>query len=241
MFLSVRQLDRDMGVDPRIGRFFVDRRVPQHNRFWKGRLLYISFGNGFTNIPVFYDLLFRIGVPLESLIAEKHIVFMEQLMHYAMQQEFEEITRQEELVSVRALLNGRVTNQDRFEKLNEYLDQPVSLPLHGFGTDWPALNRADLFLYILCDLPLTGAQWSAALEAWYALHPTYLLMDDIRDYESDRDSGQENIVIGWGGGKEGFQRAIEEIEVNNKVLDRFNPVLAGFLRSTPLLQYVESD
>jgi len=68
LFTSVRQLDEEMGVDKRIGRFFVDRKLPQNNSFWKGRLLYVSFGNGFVSIPVYYDILYRIGIPLESLL-----------------------------------------------------------------------------------------------------------------------------------------------------------------------------
>ena len=38
MFISVNQLEEEMGVDRRIGRFFVDRRLPENNSFWKNRL-----------------------------------------------------------------------------------------------------------------------------------------------------------------------------------------------------------
>ncbi|HEY2349417.1 MAG TPA: hypothetical protein VGH64_10385 [Puia sp.] len=53
-----------MGVNKTIGRFFVDRKLPENNSFWKGRLLYIGFGNGYVSIPVFYDILYRLGLPL---------------------------------------------------------------------------------------------------------------------------------------------------------------------------------
>ncbi len=83
MFISVQQFERNMGVNPTIGRFFVDRKLPENNSFWKGRLLYIGFGNGYVSIPVFYDILFRLGMPLDVLLDEEHIQFMERLMHFA--------------------------------------------------------------------------------------------------------------------------------------------------------------
>lgn len=83
MFISVKQLEEEMGVDPKIGRFFVDRKPPQDNSFWKGRLLYIAFGNGFLSIPVYYDILYRLGLKLETLLNEEHVLLMERLMHFA--------------------------------------------------------------------------------------------------------------------------------------------------------------
>ena len=47
-----------MGVNKTIARFFVDRKPPENNTFWEGKLLYIGFGNGYVSIPVFYDILF---------------------------------------------------------------------------------------------------------------------------------------------------------------------------------------
>ena len=103
LFISVQQFERNMGVNKTIGRFFVDRKLPENNSFWKGRLLYIGFGNGYVSIPVFYDILFRLGLPLEVLLDEQHIQFMEQLMHFAILHEKNEITVAEELKCIRAL------------------------------------------------------------------------------------------------------------------------------------------
>ena len=107
MFISARQLNRAMGVDMNIARFFVDRPVPQNNSFWKGKLLYIGFGNGYVSIPVYYDLLFRIGIDLKQLLAEEHILFMEKLMHYAILQERREISVQEELNCHQGIIEGK--------------------------------------------------------------------------------------------------------------------------------------
>jgi hypothetical protein len=231
MFISANQLHRSMGVDPAIARFFVDRRVPENNSFWKGKLLYIGFGNGYVSLPVYYDLLFRIGLPRELLLAEEHMLFMEGLMHYAILHERAEIDRQAELDAIRGLLVGRVKDRERYAALDAYLDQPVLKPLNGFGLDWAALNRADVFLYVLCDLPLTAKQWELAVRYWYALHPTYLILDDLRDYEQDRQLGEENIVAELEGGSAGFRQAVEMLRRNSETLRELNPVLADFFLS----------
>jgi hypothetical protein len=229
MFISASQLNREMGVDMTLARYFVDRPVPQNNSFWKDKLLYIGFGNGYVSIPVYYDLLFRTGLPLDQLLSAEHVLFMERLMHYAIQQERGGITIKEELESIRDLLKGRIKNRSRYDELNSYLDQPVLRPLGVFGLEWPALNRADVFLYVLCDLPLTERQWDQATRYWYALHPTYLILDDLRDYEKDRETGEDNVVLEWG--KAGFQRALDMIRNNCGILKEVNPLLAEFLLS----------
>lgn len=231
MFISANQLHREMGVDLTIARFFVDRKIPENNSFWKGKLLYIGFGNGYVSIPVYYDLLLRIGLTLDLLLSEKHILFMEKLMHYAILQERKEITVKEEVDAIRDLLKGRIKSITRYNSLNTYLNQPVLKPMGMFGLELPALNRADVFLYILCDLPLTEKQWEQAIQYWYALHPTYLIMDDLRDYEKDKERGEENVVLEWGDGSGGFQRAMENIQTNCKTLQKVNPALAEFFLS----------
>jgi hypothetical protein len=229
VFISVNQFEREMGVNKTIGRFFVDRKPPENNSFWKGRLLYISFGNGFVSIPVYYDILYKIGVPLEILLSESHILFMEKLMHHAIQQEKEEISKKEELDSIRDMLKGRIKNPDYYTALSQYLDQPMLRPMGLFGLLHPSLNRADVFLYVLCDLPLTDTQWERALKYWYALHPTYLIMDDVRDFTKDREEGEENVVIDLGEGAEGFEKTLALYRRNCEILEEINPLLAQFL------------
>jgi hypothetical protein len=207
----------------------VDRKPPENNSFWKEKLLYIGYGNGYVSIPVFYDILFRIGIPLEELLDEKHIRFMEQLMHFAILQEKNEISIQEELKCIRTLLTGRIKDLQHYEALGSYLDQPVLRPLGLFGLRHPSLNRADVFLYVLCDLHLTAVQWERALRYWYALHPSYLIIDDIRDYLKDKEDGEENVVIDLGDGPEGFEKTFSMLHKNGEIMEEINPLLAQFL------------
>jgi hypothetical protein len=189
----------------------------------------LGLGNGFVSIPVFYDLLYRIGVPMEVLLDEKHILFMEQLMHFAILQEKNEISMSEELAGIRELLKGRVKDQLHFDMLNKYLDQALLKPLGLFGLVHPSLNRADVFLYVLCDLPLSEDQWKRATRYWYALHPSYLIMDDIRDYARDKEDGEENVVIDLGDGPEGFEKTFEMLFKNCETMKEINPQLGEFL------------
>ena len=69
---------------------------------------------------------------------------------------------------------------------------------------------------MLCDLPLSDEQWQLAIRYWYALHPSYLIMDDIRDYAKDKEEGEENVVIDLGDGPEGFEKTFEMLRRNVK-------------------------
>jgi len=229
VFISVNQFEREMGVHQTIGRFFVDRQPPKENSFWQGKLLYVGNGNGYVSIPVYYDLLRRLGVPVEFLLREEHVRLMEQLMHYAVLQERNIISKKEELENTRKLLTGRVLDHSLYESLNRYLDQPILKPLMPFGLEHASLNRADVFLFVLCDLPLNEIQQSQAIRYWYALHPNYLIMDDIRDYTKDLEEREENVVIENGAGAPGFEKTFGLFRKNAEILGEINPTLSRFM------------
>jgi hypothetical protein len=228
MYTSVKELRFEMGVDEQIARFFVDRKVPENNFFWKDRLLYVSGGNGFTFIPVYYDLLFRLGIPKEVLLAEEHIQFMERVMHFATLLEFKQVSYEDHLDSIIHLLQGRIRQPEFYSELLVYLRQPVLRPIGRLGEPVPSLNRGDVFLFILCDLPMTGVQLDAAIRYWYGLLPTYLLMDDIYDYQFDKQDMEESSILELGDGKVAFEKAISMLEHNQSVLQEGNPVLSSY-------------
>jgi hypothetical protein len=231
MFISVKHLHENLGVNETIARFFVDRKVPENNVFWKEKLLYVGRGNGFVNIPVYYDILFRIGIPVEVLLEEEHIRRMERIMHFAIQVEREQISFAEQLEKISGLMQDSIQHIGFYEELMRYLMQEKIRPMGRLGIQPPALSRADVFLFILCDLPITDDQLSSALRYWYALHPTYLLMDDICDYKKDKENNEENAVMELGEGGIGFEKAFEIIERNILELETINPSLANSMQS----------
>jgi hypothetical protein len=151
---------------------------------------------------------------------------MEQLMHYAILHEKEKISFFEQLEKMNELLAGRIKNQLFFEELISYLTQSVLIPKGRLGLKNASLNRTDAFLFVLCDLPLSNEQLASAIEYWYALHPCYLIFDDIHDYDQDKLAGEENIIIEWGGGQIGLEKAIKALEENAAILERLNPKLS---------------
>jgi hypothetical protein len=228
MFISVKHLEGKMGVDEQLARFFVDRKVPVGNAFWDKRRLYVNRGNGYISIPVYYDLLHRIGLSKQVLLEEKHIQLMEQIMHYAIQVELGQISFDTQLELIQKLLEGRIKQYEFYHELLEYLKQPVLKPKGKLGMQVPALNRADVFLFILCDLPIEPKQIEKAIQCWYAMHTTYLLMDDIYDYRLDKQNLEENAIIELGDGKEGSIKAFDILHSNASLLYEINPVLGGF-------------
>jgi hypothetical protein len=231
MFISVKQLRGDMDVDEEIARFFVNRKVPSGNVFWQNRLVYMPRGNGYLSIPVYYDLLYRIGIPKASLLSESHILLMEQIMHYAIQVEYGQISFADQLEELEKLLEGRIKNPEFFKELIAYLKQPVLKPSGTLGMQVPALNRADVFLFILCDLSLQVLDIQRAVRLWYALHTTYLLMDDIYDYHLDKQDFEENAIIELGDGKEGSIKAFDILNSNVELLHDVNPILSDYFYS----------
>jgi hypothetical protein len=232
MIISVRNLRDNMGVDEKIARFFVDRKVPLGNAFWNKRLLYINRGNGYVSIPVYYDILFRMGIPQSTLLEEQHIQFMEQVMHYAILHEMGQISFTTQIDSIGKLLTGRLKNAGFYAELLPYLGQKKLLPMGKLGMQVPALNRADVFLFILCDLPLGELQNQLAVKYWSALHSTYLLMDDINDYPFDKQNRDENAIVELGDDKEGFSRAFTILNKNIAVLEEINPSLGQWFNKS---------
>jgi len=232
MFVSVDLLHEDMGVDKTIARFFVDRKVPQNNVFWKKRLLYVGRGNGYISIPVYYDILYRLNVPREQLLDEIHVQLMEKIMHYAILVEYAQMSFADQLQSIKHLLTGRIKNEAFYYSLVAYLDQPILLPVGKLGMPIPSLNRADVFLFILCDLPLSDEQIEMAVSYWYSLHPSYLLMDDIYDYRKDKQNNEENSILELGEGSKGFEKAFYLLKKNTENLHNINPVLAGYFEES---------
>jgi hypothetical protein len=226
MFVSVKFLQQQLGVDPAIARFFVDRKVPQDNAFWTNRLLYVGRGNGFMFIPLYYDLLFRLGIPQDRLLAEPHVQFMERIMHHATRVEKREMTFGVQLGEIKKFLGYKGTDQAFYEGLVCYLQQDPIEPLGILGKPWRALNRGDAFLFILCDLPLGPGQITDAVRYWYALITSFLLMDDIYDYPMDKQQQEENSIIELGDGELGFMRAFDILEENQKILQEINPLLS---------------
>lgn len=216
-------MTQQLDVDPDIAKFFVDRAVPEGNRYWKDRLLYVSRGTGYLFIPLVYDVLLRLGVDKAVLLEEDHIRRMERVLDSAGQVEFDDLPGSAHVDNCRAVMEGTVRNTWLWEALEGYFR--AGTPQGPLGSPIPPLNRADTFLFALCDLDITEATTRAFLRYWYALIAAFLMMDDVVDWEEDKRLGEENSIRYLGEGPEAFASAMEMLRGNFSILAVLNPHL----------------
>lgn len=245
MFTSKKELTEVMGVDPAIAAFFVDRKVPAGNLYWKGRLLYVARGTGFLFIPLYIDLQRRAGVDSTLLLSEPYVQLMEAILHQAALYEREEVSFASHLEAIREQLEGKVVHPDLYDLLGVYFQQQPLGELDYLGTGNAALNRGDALLYQLTTLHYPQAVIRNIIRYWYLLVPSFLLMDDIMDLQEDQEKNEENALSHYGYDAKGVQAAIALLDQNFTGLSAVNPVLGGFFRSmlekkkqTPYFQYL---
>ncbi|HTJ13815.1 MAG TPA: hypothetical protein VL547_17385 [Dinghuibacter sp.] len=224
MFTSIRFLTQQLDIDPDIAKFFVDRDVPKNNRYWKDRHLYVAIGTGFLFIPLVYDILFRLGVDKKALLDEAHIQRMERVLDSAGKVEFDALAGGAHVENCRTVMGGSVLNPWLWTSLERYFREG---PAEPFGHPIPPLNRADTFLFSLCDLEMDETSTRAFLGHWYALIGAFLLMDDVEDWEEDRRLGEENAIRFLGEGPEAFARAMDMLREHFRTLDDLNPRLSA--------------
>ena len=158
MFTSKEYLHTRLGVDPEIAAFFVDRKVPANNLYWKGRYLYVASGTGYTFIPVFFDLQHKLGISKKVLLDPLHVEVCEAGLHSAALYELQTITFTQHVENVKLLLSPYIKNQKLFEDLCGYFKLEELKPYKYLGTFSKALNRADSYLFTLTMLEATPLQ-----------------------------------------------------------------------------------
>lgn len=230
MFTSKTQLAESMGVDMEIATFFVDRKVPTNNQYWKGRYLYVASGTGYLFIPLFFDLQFKLGIPKTIVLNEAYVNLTEQILDSAAQHEFDIITFTQHLENCKQLLKGKIKNEQLYSDLLNYFEKYSLEPYKNLGTKSKALNRGDTFLFSLCFLEASVKEIEKIIVNWYALVPSFLLMDDVMDLKEDQKKNQENSLVDFGEGSEGVRNAITFLEKSFTILETCNLLLAAYFK-----------
>lgn len=248
MFTSKAELEKAMGVDPTIAAFFVDRKVPVNNQYWKGRYLYVARGTGYLFIPLFFDLKFKAGMKLRQLLDENYVQLMEAVLDKAAQYEFGELPYTEHINQIEAMVKDSVQNSALFDELHRYFKQPVLKKMGRIGTENPALNRGDALLYVLSTVDIEPEVLDEILDSWYLLVPTFLLLDDIIDFQEDRQKQEENSLAVYGYDAAGIRKAVALAESNFEALRPRNPLLSAFFeqiltqkKQTPYFKRILND
>jgi hypothetical protein len=228
MFLSKDDLKLAYGVDLEIGARYIDRSIPEGNLYWQQRKIYIPESPGYYFMPIFSDILFRLGLSKDFLLSETIFKVAEEILHSAALLEYKKIGWPEHIRQLKEAICPHVTNDVFYRKLLEYLDVPDRPSSNGlFGTKFPSLNRADSYLLLLACLPSEGFNLDSAIKAWYALMTYFLILDDLVDIKDDLKNKEENAFIEAGFHPLGLKTIEEMISDSHDILLGINPVLAN--------------
>lgn len=227
MFLSCDDLKLAYGVDMEIGRFYVDRKVPENNAYWKKRHLYIPPVAGYYFMPIFSDLAFRAGVPKETLLSEKYLIVAESVLDSAGRLEQKDITWDEHILECISFAESHLENPSFLADLKFYFGGEKEKSSVSLGTPYPSLNRADAYLFSLCTLTFDAARKQILVESWYALMTYFLILDDLADIREDIRNNEENALVEAGLSEQGAAIISAMISDSYTRMNKINPVMAN--------------
>lgn len=230
MVVTSRKLQDNLGVNKKIADYFANERaVPQNNLFWKNKRIYLSVGFGFLTIPLTFDLIHKLGVPLDILLSDEHVTLMEEGFHQLKCYENETISFHEFLQQCKQLLSPYIKQKklaaDLFTTLSGGEPQYFQ-----FEAKHKALARSDSFLFTLVDLDLSDLWVTNFLPYWYAVARPILLLDDFKDLQEDRRTNDENTIIELGNNKRAIEAAFELGMQDLEKLKSINPQLAKYMQ-----------
>lgn len=229
MVLTSRKLQDQLGINSRIADYFANERpVPANNLFWQNKRIYVSGGFGFLTIPLAFDLIHKLGVPLDQLLADAHVSMMEQGFHELKRYENKEISFRVFLDQCYNMWGSSMKQQHLADDLYAVL-QGKAATYFQFETAYQALARSDAFLFTIADLELSDEWVSNFLPYWYALARPILLLDDFKDLVEDRLQNEENTIIEMGDHAKGIEAAYALGLTDLEKLGTINPQLAKFM------------
>lgn len=229
MFLSKDELKLSYGVDLRIGEAFLNRPVPVENLYWANRKIYIPGAPGYYFMPIYADMLFRLGADISLLLSEDQFKLNELILHEAALVEYKYVSWIEHAERLCAKVEPFSVQNTLFNELKEYLIQEKPFQLSGsrLGTMYPSLNRADSYLLSLTSIKNKGFNLQLALAGWYALMTYFLLLDDLSDIEEDIIQNEENLFVDTASYPEKYWNIQFMINQSLEIMQVINPVMAN--------------
>lgn len=229
MFLTRDDLKLSFGVDLEIGEAFINRTVPVENLYWENRKIYIPSSPGYYFMPIYADMLFRLGVDKSMLLSDNQFRLNETILHEAAMVEYQHITWIEHAEKLCKMVQPYVLQMELFQELKAYLVQkkPVQKTGSRLGTPFPSLNRADSYLFSLTALKSSRFNLQLALAGWYALMTYFLILDDLSDIQEDLMNNEENTIVDAGLNSGGLHTIQFMIDQSIAVMKVINPVIAN--------------
>lgn len=229
MFLTKDDLKLSYGVDLVIGEAFVNRSVPSDNLYWNHRRIYIPGAPGYYFMPIYADMLLRLGADKSTILSEEQFKLNEIILHQAARFEHAQISWLEQVKEILLQAAPYVKQHTFFSQLQNYLLQPVPMPLAGsnLGTPFPSLNRADCYLVSLSAVGGKQFNLQLAVAGWYALMTYLLVLDDLSDIREDIRNNEENVLLD-AQKDAGHKKTIEYmLQQSKEVMQVINPVMAN--------------
>jgi hypothetical protein len=229
MFLTKDDLKLAYGVDIKIAQQFVDREVPIGNLYWESRKIYLPGAPGYIFMPLFFDVLFRCGADKELILSDRFFLLSEMILNSAAKLEHNQIDWHTHLEDVCILIKPHVKREELYIDLKKYLDSSplVKSANSRFGTNYPSLNRADTYLFLIACIPPGKFNEDKAIKGWYALITYFLILDDFADIKEDLKNGEENVLIDAGLNQHGFKVISTMIDNSHDEMMLINPVMAN--------------
>lgn len=230
MFLTATSLVNRYGIDEEIAKFFVDREPPKDNLYWKDKQLYLRPQPGYIFLPLITDLLYRLGVAKQELLAEKFIGVLETIGHYAAMLEFGKIDLRETVSGCAAAALDKGAEPSLLGMVEAYFNGDNN-KIAALCIPFKALHRGDVFLFAITLLRVSETTFLQLVKAWFALISTLLLVDDAKDIENDRQQNEENAFLQAGEMDNGFITLKEMLSGNLHYLSSINSTMANGLHT----------
>lgn len=227
MFTTKDDLKLFYGIDMRIGQYFIDRKIPENNLYWKDRYLYINPVPGYLFIPAYADLQYRLGLAKEVILSEGHVQFCEAILQSVGKEEFENIGHEAHINECIEITLPYCKNFALLEELKQYFAGKNQINGIDFGLPLKALNRGDSYLFTLCFFEFDDETKKKLIDAWHALMVFFLLIDDLDDLKADAMSGDENSILEAGLSTQGIKKVEELMHRSYNTMNLVNPVLAN--------------
>jgi hypothetical protein len=229
MFLTKDDLKLTYGIDLVIGEAFINRSVPVNNLYWQNRKIYIPGSPGYYFMPIYADMLFRLGMDKSMLISDYQFKLNELVLHEAAKLEHKHCTWKEHAEKLSMIFQPYAVQSQLFQELKVYLvqEKPVQQTGTRLGTPFPSLNRADSYLFTLTALKGTRFNLQLALAGWYALMTYFLILDDLADIREDLLNNEENAIVEAGLNSTGLHAIQLMIDQSIAVMKVINPVMAN--------------
>jgi len=153
---------------------------------------------------------------------------METVGHISALEETKKLSMAEAIEKCEELVKENAVNQAWLDNVTGYFNSKEDNIFSKLTTPFKSLHRGDMFLFSLTALQFPATLFDRIAEQWFALISTSLLVDDVLDIETDKETGDENAYVESGLNAEGLERVAELVKHNVEKISAINETMAAF-------------